>query len=128
MHSPSIDEDGWCLDDAEALHTEFPDTFWIPSAAARRGLHPGCLVKLIFRMEAEDEAQVERMWVIVTQRVRDGEAYLGVLDNTPYFEWAVGHLEAGFELPFEPRHVIDIDDPTDSTMAIARAEPARRWG
>ena len=78
-------------------------------------------------MESDDEAQVERMWVVVTRRNGDGEAYLGVLDNTPCFAWAAGRLEPGFELPFEPRHVIDIDDPTDATMSIARAEPARRW-
>ena len=127
MRLPSVEQDGWSLDDGEKLHAEFPDTFWIPSLVARQGLYPGSLVKLVFRMESEDDAQVERMWVVVTERIGNGEAYLGVLSNDPYFEGALGRLEFGFELPFEPRHVVDIDNPTDTTMASAKTEPARRW-
>jgi hypothetical protein len=123
---PSIKQDGWCLGDGEERHAEAPDTFWIPPLDAREGLYPGCLAKLIFHIHAPDAEDVERMWVVVTKRLT-GAGYLGVLDNTPCSEWAPGRLEVGFELPFEPHHVIDIWDPNDYTMAIVEAEPARRW-
>jgi len=124
--SPSVERDGWCLDDGEARHADAPDTFWIPSQDAREGLYPGCHAKLIFRIATPRGEEVERMWVVTTNRVPGG-GYLGMLDNTPYSEWAAGRLEPGFELPFEPHHVIDILDPDDATMALARAEPTRRW-
>ena len=124
---PSLERDGWCLDDGEERHAAAPETFWIPSREARRGLYPGCGVKLIFRIDTPDGDEVERMWVVATQRDADGERYMGVLDNTPFSEFAPGRLEPGFELPFEPRHVVDIGDPIEATMAIAMTPPARRW-
>ena len=127
MRSPSIERDGWCLESGEARHAAAPETFWIPSPEARRGLYPGCGVKLIFHIDTPEGGEVERMWVVVTQRCDDGEHYLGLLDNTPCCDWAKGRLEPDFELPFEPRHVIDIADPCEATMAIARRPPARRW-
>ena len=127
MRFPSVERDGWCLVDAEERHSQYPDTFWIPSHEARRGLDPGCGVKLMFYIESPDGGGVERMWVVVTERLGNGDAYLGVLDNTPLAEEAHGKLGAGYEIPFEPRHVIDIDGPNDATMAIAKTEPARRW-
>jgi hypothetical protein len=127
MRLPSIGLDGWSLDDGEERHATAPGTFWIPSLEARRGLYPGCGVKLMFRIDTPRGPEVERMWVVVTRRIGDGDGYLGVLDNTPCSEWARGRLEPGFELPFGPCHVIDIDDPNDATMRIARAAPARPW-
>ena len=127
MRFPSVERDGWCLGDAEERHSQHPDTFWIPSHEARWGLYAGCGVKLMFHIESPDGGGVERMWVVVTERLDSGEAYLGVLDNTPLAEEARGRLETGYEVPFEPRHVIDIDGPNDATMAIAKTGPARRW-
>jgi hypothetical protein len=127
MRLPSIGLDGWSLDDGEERHAAAPETFWIPSREARRGLYPGCGVKLMFRIDTPQGSEVERMWAIVTQRFGEGERYLGVLDNTPCSDWAEGRLEPGFELPFEPRHVIDIDNPNDATMRLARTAPSRRW-
>lgn len=124
---PSSEQDGWCLDDGEARHAAAPETFWIPDHVARRGLFPGAGAKLIFRFAAPGGDEVERMWVVVTRRIGDGESYLGVLASAPCSDWATGRLETGFELPFEPRHVVDIDGPCEETMAIARQEPARRW-
>jgi len=126
LRFPSTERDGWRLDDGEERHAEAPETFWIPSPEAREGLYPGCLAKLIFRLETPNGDEVERMWVVVTDRIESGE-YLGVLDNTPCSEAGPGRLEPGFELPFEPYHVIDIRDPNDYSMAVARAEPVRRW-
>ncbi len=127
MRAPSIERDGWSLESGEERHAAAPATFWIPSLEARRGLWPGCLVKLIFRIGTSEGVEVERMWVVVTQRIDDGARYLGVLDNTPLCEWAKGRLEPDFELPFEPCHVIDIAEPSEATMALAQAPPARRW-
>ena len=127
MRAPSIERDGWCLDDGEERHAAAPETFWIPSLEARQGLYPGCGVKLIFRIDTPSGDEVERMWVVVTRRESDGERYMGVLDNPPASDFAPGRLEPGFEVPFEPRHVIDVDLSCDATMAVAETEPARRW-
>lgn len=127
MREPSIARDGWCLESGEERHAAAPATFWIPSREARRGLYPGCGVKLIFHIDTPDGPDVERMWVVVTRLLDEGPRYLGLLDSTPCSDRAPGRLEPGFEVPFEPRHVIDIDGPNDATIAIAAREPARRW-
>ncbi|MBK4999046.1 DUF2314 domain-containing protein [Pseudomonas sp. S31] len=104
----NIEDDGWALDDGEAIHEEFPDSFWLPPAEARHNLQPDELVKLIFRIVTvdEDEAEeenIERMWVIVKGRV--GDFYRGQLDNQPLCTEDIG---PGMEVWFLPKHVIDI--------------------
>ncbi|MCQ2994088.1 DUF2314 domain-containing protein [Pseudomonas syringae] len=103
-----IDRDGWELDDAEAIHNEHPTSFWIPPRDARNSLQAQQLVKLIFRIVTTDErgaeeVSVERMWVIVKDRV--GDLYIGQLDNDPY---CTDEIQAGMEVCFLPNHVIDI--------------------
>lgn len=103
-----IDKDGWELDDAEAIHNEFPTSFWLPPREARDNLQAQQLVKLIFRIltadeEGAEEVNVERMWVIVKGRV--GDLYLGQLDNNPY---CTDGIRSGMELCFLPHHVIAI--------------------
>lgn len=98
----------WTLDDGEERHREAPDTFPIPDAATRGSLEPGRIVKLIFRISVRDphgaeETHVERMWVGVEGR--DGDGYVGSLDNDPYCTDAFG---AGARVAFEPRHVIAV--------------------
>lgn len=66
----TIENDGWELDDGEAIHQEHPDTFWIPELNKRENLKPDQIVKLIFRISTIDksgnrEISIERMWVIV---------------------------------------------------------------
>lgn len=106
----TIRDDGWQLDCAETLHRGAPQTFWIPPVQRRRNLRPGDIVKLVFRIALRDERgqkldEVERMWVIVRDRV-DGY-YRGELDNDPY---CTDEIRAGLEVVFEPRHVIQIYD------------------
>ena len=93
----------YSLDDGEELHREAPESFCIPDAGQRRALAPGQCVKLVFRIELEDDVHVERMWVIV--RAGDAQGYRGILDNDPY---CTPELRAGTPVLFEPRHVIDI--------------------
>lgn len=94
----------YTLDDGEEIHREAPETFWIPNAAERGSLQPGQIVKLVFRIELDDdEVHVERMWVQVKERNAAG--YVGELDNDPY---CTTELRAGAVVLFEPRHVIDI--------------------
>ena len=84
MREPDPFRDGWSLDDGEALSREFPDTFKIPDAAVREILQPGDWAKLVFRInvdDAEAPVAVERMWVLVTERLTGG--YFGILDNEP---------------------------------------------
>ncbi|PTS99753.1 DUF2314 domain-containing protein [Pseudomonas sp. HMWF006] len=103
-----INRDGWELDDAEAIHNEFPTSFWLPPRDARNSLQAQQLVKLIFRIVATDERGaeevcVERMCVIVKGRV--GNLYIGQLDNAPY---CTDRIQAGMEVCFLPNHVIYI--------------------
>jgi len=91
------------LDDGEQINAEAPDTFQIPSRADREALVSGDIVKLIFRIESDTEANVERMWVIVKERTANG--YRGILDNDPY---CTKEISAGLALQFKPEHVIQI--------------------
>lgn len=128
MREPDIEVDGWCLDDGEAYHAEAPDTFWIPDRESRESLEPGDLAKLIFRFnvdDAEDPVAVERMWVLVRERVPGG--YLGVLDNDPDALEENDEFWSGIELPFAPQHVINISSRDEATIALATEEPKRRW-
>jgi len=127
MREPDFDIDGWCLEDGEDYHRAAPTTFWIPSREARESLQPGDFAKLIFRISVdnpEEPVAVERMWVLLRERVPYG--YLGILDNNPAAiaendEWS------GIELPFGPHHVINIETRDENSIVLAAQEPKRRW-
>lgn len=125
MRQPSIETDGWHLDDGEEYRRAAPQSFWMPSLLEREKLRPGDLAKLIFAIHVEDDIEVERMWVIVRERVDGG--YLGILDNEPTCIEENDFFWRGIELPLQPRHIIDIDQRNDDTIAIAAATPKRRW-
>jgi hypothetical protein len=128
MREPDIEVDGWCLDDGEAYHREAPDTFWIPDRHSRENLQPGDFAKLIFRISVdnlEESSAVERMWVLVRERVPGG--YLGVIDNDPDAITENDELWSGVELPFAARHIINIRARDEKTIALACHEPKRRW-
>ncbi len=128
MREPNIDLDGWCLDNGEDCHRAAPSTFWIPPLEDRESLQPGDLAKLIFRISVDDPAEpvaVERMWVLVRERIPGG--YLGILDNNPYAISENDEFWSGIELPFEPHHVINIDERDEKTVALAAQEPKKRW-
>ena len=128
MREPDFEQDGWCLDDGEEYHRDAPDTFWLPQVEDRQSLKPGELVKLIFRISVGDKEEpvaVERMWVIVRERV--GDQYLGVLDNDPYAISENEELWSGVELPFSPRHVIDIDRRNPAEALEPLPLPTRFW-
>jgi len=125
MRQPGIETDGWHLEDGEEYHRAAPLSFWIPSISEREHLQPGDLAKLIFAILVEDDVEVERMWVIVRERVDGG--YLGILDNEPTCIEENDFFWRGIELPFQPRHIINIDQGNDDTIAIAAVTPKRRW-
>ncbi|SJM28557.1 MULTISPECIES: DUF2314 domain-containing protein [Mesorhizobium] len=128
MREPDFQLDGWCLDDGEEYHRASPNTFWIPDSHEREGLQPGDLAKLIFRISVDDENEpvaVERMWVLVRERIDGG--YLGVLDNDPYAVAQNDELWSGVELPFSARDVIDIRERDEKTIALAAQTPKKRW-
>jgi hypothetical protein len=87
----------------------------MPPAERRHALIHGDIVKLIFRMTVRDRGtenetvEVERMWVIVTER--DGGRYRGELDNDPY---CTRDLVSGALVDFEARHVIQIYESRDA--------------
>jgi len=107
-HLTSLEADGWQIDDGEVAHSESPDKFWIPPQAERHALQPGDIVKIRFYIRAPNDAgeivdHGERMWVQVKGRLEGW--YRGELDNDPY---CTDDIQAGMELWFQPRHVIDI--------------------
>ena len=127
MREPSLELDGWCLDDAEQRRTRAPDTFIIPPKKLRSGLGRGALAQLLFMITVEDgeEPECERMWVVVRRRFPGG--YLGVLDNDPTCIEKNQELWSGSEIPFEPRHVIDARPPTPASLTVAARTPRRPW-
>ncbi|QSX33765.1 DUF2314 domain-containing protein [Shewanella avicenniae] len=93
----------YTLDNGEEINREYPETFWMPPRDERESLLPGEIVKLIFRISLEESLHVERMWVVVEER--NGDSYVGVLDNDPY---CTTELRAGASIEFCPEHVIQI--------------------
>ena len=53
------------LDDVESYKLEFGDKFYLPERENRQNLRTGDIVKLIFRFEDDEFAQVERMWIVI---------------------------------------------------------------
>lgn len=94
----------YTLDNGAEIHREFPDTFEVPSQKDRDSLRPGDLVKLIFRIEFDEEAHVERMWVRVSEV--NLKSYVGVLDNDPY---CTDEIRIGMRVEFHADHVIQIE-------------------
>ena len=93
----------YSLEDGEESHRNAPETFEIPARSAREDLRPGQIVKLMFNIALDGEPTVERMWVIV--EARDGDAYIGALDNQPS---TTDKMRPGMKVRFEPKHVINI--------------------
>jgi hypothetical protein len=128
MREPDFHTDGWCLEDGESRHRAAPETFRIPPREARESLEPGDLAKLIFRISvdsADEPVAIERMWVLVRERILGG--YLGILDNNPDAVAENNEFSSGTELPFQPHHIIDIDERDDKTISLAAQNPARPW-
>ncbi len=125
MREPDFDIDGWCLDDGEAYQAAAPETFWLPERHRRENLKVGDKAKLIFRIRvdnADENVAVERMWVLVRERMACG--YLGVLDNEPYALAENDEFWLGSELPFSANHVINIEERDANSVAIASKNAA----
>jgi len=127
MRKPSLETDGWQLEDGEELHAQYPTTFLIPHLDVRRILQTGDFAKLVLSIgvEAASEPKFERMWVIVRERIPEG--YLGILDNNPTCIEENEELWRGTELPFEPKHIIAVEHASAASIAIAAQRPARPW-
>jgi hypothetical protein len=128
VREPEFHLDGWSLDDGEQRHAIAPDTFEIPPLWIREILEPGDLAKLIFKIAVDDDADpevFERMWVVVSARTRDG--YIGILDNEPSAIAENDTFWRGSELPFSPRHIIDVSKANEESRAIAARPPKAPW-
>lgn len=128
MREPDPVIDGWFLRDSEATHEEAPDTFWIPSERERLSLKIGDLAKLVFEIWVDDpekSASVERMWVIVSEVLEDG--YIGILDNEPAGIEKNDDFWFGSEIPFGPKHIIQINRACEKSITIAQSVPLTRW-
>lgn len=132
MRRANLREHYWQLESAEARHAAHPESFRIPPRSEREQLRRGQAARLLFELEGEAETGaeriVERMWVIVAERVGDG--YIGILDDEPAsLEPGPNvYLAEGAEIPFWPEHVIDIGDPPEEWVEhrLGR-DPSRRW-
>ena len=91
------------LDDIESYKLEFGDKFYLLECEKRQNLRTGDIVKLIFRFEDDEFAQVERMWVVVSE-TNNGE-FTGILDNEPFIK---GCLNVGDEIKFNYKNVLEI--------------------
>jgi uncharacterized protein YegJ (DUF2314 family) len=126
MRAPNFEDDGWRLLDGEQHHREATKTFWIPDLELRKLLDVGDLAKLMFEitLNAEGETAVERMWVIIRERIPGG--YIGMLDNEPGIA-ENDQFWVGSELPFEYRHIIDVSPSDAKSVAMARAPAPIPW-
>jgi hypothetical protein len=128
LRTPDLHRDGWCLEDGEVLRGQAPDTFQIPNLFVRRFLQPRDFAKLVFKisLEGEDNREsVERMWVIVRERIEGG--YVGILDNNPDTIGENDSLWSGTELPFEPRHIIAAHHGDADSRRLAAEPPPIPW-
>lgn len=103
----------WKLEDVSGRAIEAPYTFYLPSAELIAQCQAGDLVKLIFQCEIENDqgCSAERMWLEIISR--DGEQFVGRLDNTPRF---IPDLHINDEILFSSCHIIQSqrDDPVPS--------------
>jgi hypothetical protein len=127
MRMPSFEMDGWRLKDGEQLHRDAPATFHIPDLLLRKLLDPGDYAKLVFEIDIEGEEfpSVERMWVIIREKISGG--YVGMLENKPASIPENDRLWVGTELPFEYRHIVDASPGDEETRAAARAPVPIPW-
>jgi hypothetical protein len=93
----------------------------------------GAAGKLLFEIETVKpdgtlHREVERMWVITTERVDD--LYIGRLDNMPDSVESAPHvyLSEGAEIPFGPEHVTEVELPQEPWADyVAQLDGSRRW-
>jgi hypothetical protein len=113
---PTLDEDGWELDNAEELHARYPAKFHIPSRQERASLQVGARVKLVFLLRTQWKGEPiihgERMWCTIREVL--GERYVGMLDSDPATSQV---LKPGDRIEFGPEHV--------ATVLIPRTDPRR---
>ncbi len=127
MRAPDFLRDGWSLEDGEEYHRAAPATFHIPDLALRRLLQHGDFAKLIFKIaiEGDEYGAIERMWVIVRERLPTG--YIGMLDNEPHPIAENNQFWVGTELPFEYRHIIAVARADEASTALAKAPVPIPW-
>jgi hypothetical protein len=68
---------------------------------------------------------VERMWVIIHERIPGG--YIGMLDNKSSFIAENEYFWVGSEVPFEYRHIINIAPANEESRAAARGPVSIPW-
>ena len=102
------------LDNAEEIQKGAKYTFYRPSQELINQLRIGNYVKLIFRLESDndDAPNAERMWVEITKI--QNKLFERRLDNDPVF---IEDLKCGDLVKFESRHIIntnlEIEEPDD---------------
>lgn len=109
----------WCLEDAQKIADEFPDSFYKPSKEVISKLKRGKVVKLIFNFESDNPyyPSAERMWVGITKVNKKG--FVGQLASIPCFIKGLGY---GDTIKFESRHIIDIEQEHPVISVVEKHE------
>ena len=93
--------------DAQAMHAEHPATFYAPSVAELNEVQAGWYVKAGFSLpddhpEKAERPQAERMWICVTEVVRDDDSnathFKGTLANEPFVLQGIIDFEDAVEI------------------------------
>jgi len=108
MNLPTLKDNQYCLEGGEGFQRKYPNSFFIPSLKKRNNIVTGNYVMLIFKMTVIDDEidySIERMWVLVKERVKD--FYLGTLNNDPC---CLVHIKCGDDVVFKADHIIKITD------------------
>lgn len=108
FNPPTLDQDGYALENGVNLHREAPDTFYLPAQDERESVTVGDWVKLVFEIVVgESDVAVERMWVIVASAA-NGQ-FTGTLDNMPFCaEEGDVRLKLGDAVRFTSDNIIQI--------------------
>jgi hypothetical protein len=76
-------------------------------------------------MEGDEYPAVERMWVIIRERIPSG--YIGMLDNEPDSIPENKRFWVGTEMPFDYRHIISVRHGDEASIALAKAPVPIPW-
>ena len=96
---------GFQMANVDALHAQYPDTFFdLPELALRNALYPGCFAKVFF----VGKCSIEGMWLSIESTDPSG-IYFGRLLCLP-LEGSTG-LSYGSPVIFAPAHIVEVQTP-----------------
>jgi hypothetical protein len=107
------------LINGDTMHAMHPETFAMPSAAERRMIQAGDVVKIGMVWDIKGGTSGERFWVRV--KARDGEWFEGLVNNHLLNPEHTG-CNYGDIVQFHAAHIIDIDHSAEDGSASSGVE------